>query len=474
MPQYPCDARSHDCSANSSPFTARRDYFLACNDTRPSCEQIIDMMPEPFVVIDQEYQILAANRAYQKRYGVTSEQVVGRKCHEVSHHSSSPCSEHGEHCPLETVFSTSQPTQVMHIHYTRDGDEEFVQLQATPIYGPNGKIMFMGEAIRPVNATTDDDQILVGKSRPLLRLTSLLQRVAPTATIVLLLGESGSGKEKVAEYIHQYSERVNAPFVVVDCGTLGESLIESELFGHEKGAFTGAVNRKKGLFEAANGGTLFIDEIGELPLSLQTKLLRVLESGMIRRLGGTEYQKVNVRVIAATNRDMKAMVADGQFRQDLYYRLSAFPVTVPSLRARKDDIAMLAEHFLKSISEGDRHLPLSPEVIEALMAYDYPGNIRELRNVIERASILAFNDVLRPEHVVFDESGARENDLPNVNDVAADNALIVRNGRLDEQAVLKTLKICSGHRREAARMLGVSERTLYRYISKMRIDATNA
>jgi len=290
---------------------------------------------------------------------------------------------------------------------------------------------------------------------------------------VLLLGESGAGKEKVAEYIHQYSDRVSAPFVVVDCGTLGESLIESELFGHEKGAFTGAVSRKKGLFEIANGGTLFIDEIGELPLPLQTKLLRVLETGMIRRLGGTEYQKVNVRVIAATNRDMKSMVAGGQFRQDLYYRLSAFPVTVPSLRDRKDDIAVLAEYFLAAIPEGDRHLPLSPEVIESLMAYDYPGNIRELRNVIERASILAFNDALRPEHIVFDETDSNERSPQDSLYHGGDpESLITRSGRLDEKSVLETLKQSNGHRGQAAKILGVSERTLYRYISKMRIQTS--
>ena len=444
---------------------------MADQNVRPSCEQIIDLMPEPFVVIDRDYQILAANRAYQKRYKKSSDQVVGRKCHEVSHHSAVPCSEHGEHCPLETVFATCQPTQVMHVHYDTEGGEEFVQLQATPIYGPDGEIMFMGESIHPINSTADDDQILVGRSRPLLRLTSLLQRVAPTTTTVLLLGESGAGKEKVAEYIHQYSDRMNAPFIVVDCGTLGESLIESELFGHEKGAFTGAVSRKKGLFEVANGGTLFIDEIGELPLSLQTKLLRALETGMIRRLGGTEYQKVNVRVIAATNRDMRAMVGSGEFRQDLYYRLSAFPVKVPSLRERKDDIAVLAEYFLAGIPEGDRHLPLSPEVIEILMDHNYPGNIRELRNVIERASILAFNDALRPEHIVFDDTDESGN--PGMEeDVDSPQTLITRNGRLDERSVLNTLKKCNGHRGESARILGVSERTLYRYISKMRIQTS--
>jgi len=446
------------------------------NSPAPSCEQIIDMMAEPFVVIDLSYRILAANRSYKQRYGIDDDDLVGKTCHEISHHSSKPCSQHGEHCPLEAVLATGQATQVMHVHYNGEENEEFVQLHAAPIYGPDGEIMFIGETIHPVLTAGDEDQILIGRSRPLLRLTSLLQRVATTSTTVLLLGESGVGKEKAAEYIHQYSERAGGPFIVVDCGTLGESVIESELFGHEKGAFTGATNRKIGLIEAANGGTLFIDEIGELPLPLQTKLLRILESGTIRRLGGTEYINVNVRIVAATNRDMRTMVASGSFRQDLYYRLSAFPVMVPALRDRKDDIALLTEYFLMKTPEGDRQLPLSPEVIETLMSYDYPGNIRELKNIIERASILAHNDVLRPEHIVFDEAYAdarqpqRTEPMPDMTDT---EQLVNRRGRLDDHTVLLALKKCGGHRGRAASLLGVSERTLYRFMSKMREQDTD-
>ena len=218
---------------------------------------------------------------------------------------------------------------------------------------------------------------------------------------------------------------------------------------------------------------MFIDEIGELPLALQTKLLRALETGMIRRLGGTEYIKVDVRVIAATNRDMRAMVIDHEFRQDLYYRLSAFPITVPPLRERKDDIAALAEYFLAKIPEGDRQLPLSPEVIETLMDYDYPGNIRELRNIIERASILAYNDVLRPEHILFDEPGSASLGLPRGKNEGREK-LVTRRRRLDDEMVLQVLKQCNGHRNRAARLLGVSERTLYRYVSKMRARETTS
>ncbi len=439
--------------------------------SKPSCEQIIDIIPDPFVVIDRDYHIVAANRAYRERYGVAEEGVVGRLCHEVSHHSPVPCSHNGEHCPLEEVFTHKRATQVMHVHFDRDGREEYVQLHSSPLLDDKGEVRYIGESIFRVAPTEGEGEaLLIGRSRPLLRMTSLLQRVAPTQTTVLLLGESGVGKEQVAKYLHHYSNRVHHPFVVVDCGALGESLIESELFGHEKGSFTGATHRKKGLFEAADGGTLFIDEIGELPLALQTKLLRVLETGTIRRIGGTEYVKVDVRIVAATNRNMQEMVANGLFRQDLYYRLSAFPVAIPPLRERKDDIPRLAEYFLSRMEEADRHLPLSADVIETLLTYDYPGNVRELRNIVERAAILACDGALRPSHIVFDEPHQPVT-TPAPTHPYAPRLLDRRSGRLSDEAVMEALQSSHGHRGRAADLLGVSERTLYRYLQRLRPDS---
>ena len=427
----------------------------------PSCEQIINILPGPFVIIGRDYRIVAANQNYLRHYGLSAGEVVGNFCHKVSHHSDEPCSHHGEHCPLETVFESGKPTHVMHIHHGRHGQEEHVQLQASPIFDARGEVLYMGECINPITQRADEDTLLVGRSRAALRLSSLLQRVAPTDTTVLLLGESGVGKERVAEYLHLHSNRSRAPFVVVDCGALGESLIESELFGYEKGAFTGAGQRKAGLIEAANGGTLFIDEIGELPLGLQTKLLRVLETGTIRRLGGTEFIRVDVRILAATHRDLMDMVERGEFRQDLYYRLTAFPVEVPPLRDRLDDVVALAEHFLVNMEDGDRHVPLEPEVIEALLGYDYPGNVRELRNIIERAAILAADDMMRPEHLVFSGPRRRPSALPAVHGLQASR-------RPTDEEVLAALQAAGGHRSRAARRLGVSERTLYRYVQRLR------
>ena len=439
---------------------------------KPSCDQIINLLRDPFVVIDNSYHIIAANKAYCEHYAVEHGTVEGRLCYEVSHHSDKPCAQQGEHCPMETVFGKAQSAQMMHVHFDKNGREEHVQIQANPLYDAEGNVIYMGEYIYPQSKPNEEENALIGRSPALRRLKSVLQRVAPTQTTVLLQGESGSGKECVAEYLHAFSNYSQGPFVIVDCGTLGESLIESELFGHEKGSFTGANARKKGLFEAAHGGTLFIDEIGELPLALQTKLLRVLETGTIRRIGGTEYVKANVRVIAASNRDLKQMAETKAFRADLYYRLSAFPIRIPALRERKDDIAAIAEHFLTQMEDGDIHVPLAPEVIETLLTHDYPGNVRELRNIVERAAILACDEVMRDEHVVFETDSAIDSEFDGrlVREAPEETLLSRRRGRFSKDQIVEALKRTAGHRAQAANLLGISERTLYRYVQRLRLQ----
>ncbi len=435
----------------------------------PTCDQIIESLPDPFVVIDKQYRIRAANSRYARQFGYETGEVIGRHCYEISHRSECPCSQHGEHCPLEHVFGVGEATQVIHVHYDQNGAEERVRISATPLRDADGRIEFMGESMTTIQRP-DVPTLLIGRSPQMLHVISLLQRVAGTRTTVLLLGESGVGKECVAQYLHQYSKRWDRPFVVVDCGVLGEQLIESELFGYEKGAFTGADRRKQGLIEAADGGTLFIDEIGELPTELQTKLLRVLESGTIRRIGETEYRQVDVRIVAATNKDLRTLSQQGRFREDLYYRLSAFPVTIPPLRERKGDIAALTEHFLGMLENGEQHLPLAPDVLEALLDHDYPGNIRELRNVIERALILAAGDALTPDHIVIDREEDRapsESPRRSVPPVG-DKALLRRRARRPStETLLEALSQADGNRREAARILGVSERSLYRYLKEI-------
>ena len=450
---------------------------MANDKDLPPFQEVIDVIDEPFVIIDSNYRIVAANQQYCEHYDVPLDQMIGQNCHKISHHSNVPCSQNGEACPLEQAIQSGQTTEVMHIHYDAEGKEELVELRAKPIRNEEGVVAYIGESVFPVVDKTTEESLLIGRSPACMRLVSLLQRVAQTPTIVLLEGESGVGKEKVAQYLHHYSKRSQAPFIVVDCGALGESLIESELFGHEKGAFTGADRLKQGLFEAAQGGSLFIDEIGDLPLELQTKLLRVLETGKIRRLGGTRYFDVDVRIIAATHRGLKNMVQQGSFREDLYYRLAAFPIHVPTLRERKDDIPLLAEYFLEHMEEGENSLPLAPDVIQRLLTYDYPGNIRELRNIIERANILAGPDgMIAADHVVFDglapvsiQSQVYQTAVSNMDHYA----VLRRRGRVTEQQLLDTLNACGGHRAEAARQLGISERTLYRRIGAINNELGN-
>jgi len=437
------------------------------------CDQLINIMPDPFVVIDRNYNIVAANSAYCERFGYDSTEVVGKKCHAVSHHSDRPCSEHGEHCPLIEVLETRQPTQVMHIHYDHDNGQEHVQLHAHPLLGEDGEVEFIGETIYQVAAPQGEHQVsLIGQAQPLLRMASLLQRVSPTNTAVLLQGEVGSGRALAARYIHHYSKRVHQPFVVLDCLSMSENLIESELFGYEKGAFTGAAQRKKGLFETANQGTLFINEISTFSMALQTKLLRALETRQIRRIGGTEPIAIDVRIITATSKDLSAVVGSGKFRQDLFYRLSAFPVQVPALSQRKDDIPRLAEYFMSEMQQGDEQLPLAVEVIEKLMGHEYRGNIRELRQVIERAAILAVDESLRPEHIVFDDNPEPALTGGQISSaVSPVRILSRRHGRLNDEAVIRALELARGHRARAAEILGVSERTLYRYINRLKKES---
>ena len=305
---------------------------------------------------------------------------------------------------------------------------------------------------------------LVGDSPALRQVLELVDAVAPTDMTVLIHGESGVGKELLAHEVHARSGRARHPFVAIDCCTIQENLFESELFGHEKGAFTGAERRKKGLIEMAEGGTLFLDEIGEIGPAIQAKLLRVLETGRFRRVGSTEDLHANVRIVAATNRDLAQMVKDGRFRQDLFYRLNAFTITMPPLRERREDIPLLARHFIANHNFSRRiNKRLAKATLRQLVAYDWPGNVRELRNVIERAIILSRQQrEIRPEHLAFCGGNA-----PAVS--SGVTLQFEREPTLDEveQRYLELLlDKYSGHRSKVARAMGVSERNIYRLIEK--------
>ncbi len=307
---------------------------------------------------------------------------------------------------------------------------------------------------RAVSNLQQNEQVMVGESPIVRQLRKLVAKVAPTDSTVLLTGESGSGKEVLARTLHGMSLRAERPFVPVNCGAISPELIESELFGHLKGAFTGATNSHQGLFYYAQGGTLFLDEIGELPLSMQTKLLRVLEDRRIRPVGSNREVDVDVRIVAATNVNLDIEVKRGRFRQDLFYRLQVMPIEMPPLRSRPEDVELLANYFIKVFARKLRidALKISPDLLARLQAYEWPGNVRELRNFIERSLILGYfpkEDL--PLNLNLDDQSEPIDDQE-------DESL----ERVERNHILRVLNACSGNKSEAARRLGVSRKTLER------------
>ena len=300
---------------------------------------------------------------------------------------------------------------------------------------------------------------IIGSSTAMQEVFDVVRQVAPTRTTVLIQGESGTGKELVARALHQCSPRSQGPFVAVHCAALAPTLLESELFGHEKGAFTGATERRRGRFEMADGGTLFLDEIGEIDSSLQVKILRVLEERKFERVGGSQLVEVDVRLVAATNRDLAKMVAEGTFREDLFYRLHVVSVELPPLRAREGDLVLLAQHYLKALSaeHGKKIKGITPEAMDALSTHTWPGNVRELRNAIERMVVLSGGDKLTVRDLPPNLRASPPRSEPAPGQVLRD---------AEKQLIEEALKRHKGNRTNAAVELGISRRTLHRKLNE--------
>lgn len=428
------------------------------NDEIPrELQSFLDALPEPRILVAPDYRILSANSAYRQTFG-NPRAILGRTCYEISHHYDRPCDQCGESCPLQTAMTTRRPGRVLHLHHTPRG-EEYVDVELIPVLGEQGKLTYFVETMRFLHETGERPGALgmEGRSAAFTRMLGLINRAAPAMTPVLLLGESGTGKELAALAVHALSPRRNKPFVPVDCSGMTENLFESELFGYEKGAFTGALQRKTGLVEAAAGGTLFLDELGDIPLHLQVKLLRLLESGTFRRVGGVEILCADFRLVAATHRNLEAMIEAGTFRRDLYYRIAVFPILLPALRERREDIPLLAKSLLARLSP-DRPLHLSDDAIEQLKQYGYPGNIRELRNLLERAMLLSDGDLIDGRHLPDKPAVAATSPAqPQVPDEE-----ILPLDEVERRYVRQALRQLGGDKRELARRLGLSERTLYR------------
>ncbi len=440
-------------------------------------QSLVDSHEHPFVVIDRDFRVVAVNGAFEAAYDVDRAKVLGAHCYAVSHGHERPCFEEGEDCPYQQVYEQALPHSCLHSHRDDQGRHHLVRVTAHPLKSADGEL-YLGESFQeyPVDEQAERKTAhMVGSSAAFLRVLEELKVAAQHDLPVLLEGETGTGKDLAAEFVHRQSPRNSGPFLTLVCTALPESLFESELFGHERGAFTGSVGGRQGLYEMAAGGTLFLDEIGELPAALQAKLLRVLETGEFRRVGGRRTLRADVRLVCATNQRLWEAVQEGRFRQDLYYRIACLDIQLPPLRERPEDIPEMADELLARFGAGKgRHYRLKPEALVLLRGYAYPGNVRELRNILYVAATRTGTGIIGAEHVAS-----------LVTPRAAPGTLVIRTEcsaapsttgpvSVEHQGSLREAEAChiqrllaehGGNRRKTAAALGIGERTLYRKLA---------
>ncbi|MFM1896135.1 MAG: hypothetical protein RLZZ385_1209 [Pseudomonadota bacterium] len=429
----------------------------------PYLSHMLEAYDCPAILVSPDYQILANNSHYQKAFG-TIDLAAAPRCFRVSHGYDVPCDQAGEDCPLQAARSSGTRERVLHIHQTPRG-KEHVDVEMLPILDEQGRLLYFVELLRPVPLASGvvDEKEFVGRSPAFNHMLEKVARVGGTDASVLLLGESGTGKELAARAIHMASRRKARAMVTLECAGLSESLFESELFGHIKGAFTGASSTKKGLVELADGGTLFLDEIGDVPLSMQVKLLRLLESGTFRAVGSAEVRSSDFRLICATHKNLPAMVEEGSFRRDLFYRINVFPIHLPSLAQRTEDIPLLAKTLLARMG-GKKEYHLTDSAIRLLCNRQYKGNIRELRNLLNRALVYADTNVI--DRHVLERCLEDEEVIP----------VGVSEGREEVPGDLKTqekrylarlLQQFHNDKTKVAEVAGISLRSLYRKLEGM-------
>ncbi len=452
----------------------------------PECQDmILQTLAEGLFIIDTKGKILYCNKALEEMTGLAREKIIGESCCRIMGETCNP----PPTCHLYSLGSISN-SECMLRHVS--GKSIPVLKNARVLSSPQGQILGAVETLTDLSKLKKTEQrlsnlqrqfrrkdgmgALVGKSSLMQELYSLIELASQSQATVLITGESGTGKELVSAAIHNASNRASAPFIKVNCSAIPESLLESELFGHVRGAFTGAVKDKAGRFEMAEGGTLFLDEIGDLTPLIQVKLLRFLQEKEYERLGEGITRKADVRIISATNRDLRALVQQGKFREDLFYRLKVFPVHIPPLRERKEDIGILIEHFIRKFNRetGKKISGLSHDGAVMLMDYCWPGNIRELEHAIEHAFVTCQEEKIG----VFDlPSEIRRAEMrvdicktpvPARERTPETDYLYPRTSNVSEEELLRTLSECKGNRSEAARRLGIDRSTLWRKINKIK------
>ncbi len=431
-------------------------------------EAVLSSITDGVFTIDAAGHITCFNRAAEEITGFSRSEAIGRPCHEIFR--ANIC---GEACALRYTIDTGKPVVNLLVHITNaDGVQVPVSISTSPFRNEEGELeggietfrdLGQVEHLRKALEQTYKFGDIVSKSESMRRILDIVPTVAASESTVLIRGESGTGKELVARAMHDMSPRKAGPFVPLNCAGIPETLIEAELFGHEAGAFTGALKARQGRFARAEKGTLFLDEIGDLPLELQAKLLRVLQERVYEPLGGTKTISADVRILAATNHDLAAMVADGGFREDLLYRINVFDLELPPLRARHGDVPLLVDHFVAhfSVIAGKHVIGVSPNVLSALLAHDYPGNVRELNNIVEHAVVLCPGSMIREEHLPRYLQQATESEAPG------------ETGPLDDcerRTILSVLKENHWNRLATARQLGIHKTTLFRKIRKLRIE----
>jgi len=449
-----------------------RGYLAALVLSKRRSDLILNNMSEGIIAHDLKRRILYFNRAAEVITEYPRTEVIGRDCLEAF--SSGFCEGKGAFCEGE-VPGPRALKRTLEIT-TKSGERRRIEALAQTMVNAHGKpegvLVLFHDLTREHELARRLGKIeqfsgIIGRDSKMLELFDLIHDVADSNASVLIQGESGTGKELAAAAIHRESSRANRLFVPVNCGALPESLLESELFGHVRGAFTGAIRDKKGRFELADGGTVFLDEIGDISPAMQVKLLRVLQDGTFERVGSEKTVKVNVRVISATNKDLAREIAAGRFREDLYYRLAVVPLTLPPLRDRRADVPLLAEHILKRFLEDDKRegVRFASEALDILLSYDWPGNIRELQNWIQFALVKCKGQVLRPEHLPLRLTQGARGGEPQL-------LRKRRKHKLDAASVREALAKTGNNRVQAAQLLGVSRATLYRFLEDMEDSQT--
>ncbi|HDI83005.1 MAG TPA: PAS domain S-box protein [candidate division WOR-3 bacterium] len=426
-------------------------------------EAILESILDGVFTVDSQFRITSFNKAAENITGYKKEEVLGKNCSEVMK------SPDADACPLKKTLETGENVSNYEMEIiTKNGKRIPVSVNTAILYDEKGEVIGgvetfrdMSEIVRLRNEVRHRFSFgnIIGKSDCMQIIYDKLEVISVTDSNVLIEGETGTGKDLIARTIHYNSMRKDKPFVKINCAAIPENLLESELFGYKKGAFTGAVMDKMGKFEAADGGTIFLDEIGDMPLSLQAKILRVIEEREFERLGEVETRKVDVRVIAATNRPLKELVEQGKFRMDLYYRLNVVRIRLPALRERAEDIPLLLDHFIEVFNKkfNKKVKGVEQRVMDFLLDYSWPGNVRELENVIEHAMIHARGDLIRFDNLpdyLFEEGESGAVSLVDV----------------EREHILRVLKSVNNNKTRASKILGISRSTLWRKLKELNIE----